>query len=76
LEPLRRGVYAGAVAYLDFWGNLDSCIAIRTVVWDKPHYYVQAGAGIVADSRPAREYRETRAKAGALIEAVSGEPQQ
>jgi anthranilate synthase component 1 len=72
LEKLRRGVYAGAVAYLDFWGNLDSCIAIRTVVKKGDTYYVQAGAGIVADSRPTREFRETEAKARALIQAVAG----
>jgi len=72
LESSRRGVYAGAVAYLDFWGNLDSCIAIRTVVKNDKHYYVQAGAGIVADSKPLREYRETESKAKALIEAVTG----
>jgi len=74
LEDIRRGVYAGAVAYLDFWGNLDSCIAIRTVVKNKKSYFVQAGAGIVADSKPAREFRETVAKSGALIEAITGEP--
>ncbi len=73
LEGERRGVYAGAVAYLDFWGNLDSCIAIRTVVRKGKRYYVQAGAGIVADSRPAREFRETRAKAGALLAALGVE---
>ncbi|MBD3258330.1 anthranilate synthase component I [candidate division GN15 bacterium] len=73
LEPLRRGVYAGAVTYLDFWGNLDSCISIRTIVKDGHEYHIQAGAGIVADSKPAREFRETEAKAGALIEAVAGD---
>jgi anthranilate synthase component 1 len=73
LEGLRRGVYAGSIAYLDFWGNLDSCIAIRTVVKRGEKYFVQAGAGIVADSVPTRESRETEAKAKALIEAVTGE---
>ncbi len=73
LEKERRGVYAGAVAYVDFWGNLDSCIAIRTVFRKGDTYYVQAGAGIVADSRPAREYRETVAKAGALLTALAGD---
>ncbi len=73
LEPLRRGVYAGSIAYLDFWGNLDSCIAIRTVVKKGKKYFVQAGAGIVTDSVPANESRETEAKAKALIEAVTGE---
>jgi anthranilate synthase component 1 len=72
LEKHRRGVYAGSVAYLDFWGNLDSCIAIRTVVKQDRDYYIQAGAGIVADSRPRREYQETVSKAMALIEAIKG----
>jgi anthranilate synthase component 1 len=73
LENLKRGIYAGSVAYLDFWGNLDSCITIRTVVKKQHSYFVQAGAGIVADSRPRREYDETKAKAAALIDAVTGE---
>lgn len=73
LEPLRRGVYAGSVAYVDFWGNLDSCIAIRTVVKSGSAYVVQAGAGIVADSVPIREYEETEAKARGMIQAVIGE---
>ena len=72
LEPYRRGVYGGTIAYLDFWGNLDSCIAIRMIVKKGAGYFVQAGAGIVADSRPRREFRETEAKAKALIEAVTG----
>lgn len=72
LENLHRGVYAGTIAYLDFWGNLDSCIAIRTIVKRANSYFVQAGAGIVADSKPRREFEETKAKAGALIEAVMG----
>jgi anthranilate synthase component I len=72
LEPYRRGIYAGSIAYLDFWGNLDSCIAIRTLVKRGKKYFVQAGAGIVADSKPAREYQETDAKARAIIEAVTG----
>ncbi len=70
LEKLRRGVYAGAVTYLDFWGNLDSCIAIRTVVKTGTTYFVQAGAGIVADSKPMREFRETWSKAQVVIDAV------
>lgn len=73
LESERRGVYAGSIAYLDFWGNLDSCIAIRTIVKDARRYYVQAGAGIVADSKPMREFRETEAKAKALIQAIVGD---
>jgi len=72
LENERRGVYAGSIAYIDFWGNLDSCIAIRTIVKHGRRYYVQAGAGIVADSKPAREFKETEAKARALVEAVIG----
>ncbi|UCC45556.1 MAG: anthranilate synthase component I [Candidatus Zixiibacteriota bacterium] len=72
LERHRRGVYGGSIAYLDFWGNLDSCIAIRTVVKKETKFYVQAGAGIVADSSPRREYNESAAKASAIIEAVTG----
>ena len=70
LEPSPRGVYAGAVLYLDFAGNLDSCIAIRTLVARQGKAILQAGAGIVADSVPAREYVETEAKAGALLRAI------
>ncbi len=70
LEPVRRGPYAGAVAYLDLAGNLDSCIAIRTLVARDGQAEVQAGAGIVADSVPEREHRETEDKARALLEAV------
>ena len=71
LEPVQRGPYAGAVAYLDLAGNLDSCIAIRTLVAREGRAEVQAGAGIVADSSPQREYDETVAKAEAVLEAVS-----
>jgi anthranilate synthase component 1 len=70
LERERRGVYAGAVGYLDFAGNLDFCITIRTVLIEDGHAYVQAGAGIVADSNPAAEYEETRDKARAVIRAL------
>jgi anthranilate synthase component 1 len=70
LEKHKRGVYAGAVGYIDFHGNLDSCIAIRTMLKKGNTVYVQAGAGIVADSRPAREYEETREKARALLAAI------
>ncbi len=71
LEPERRGVYSGALGYLDFSGNLDTCIAIRTIVVDQDgHASYQAGAGIVADSHPAREYQETLDKSGALREAI------
>jgi anthranilate synthase component 1 len=70
LEPDRRGIYAGGVGYLDFAGNLDFCIAIRTVVMDGAETSVQAGAGIVIDSDPAAEFEETRAKAQALVHAL------
>jgi anthranilate synthase component 1 len=70
LEKERRGVYAGAVGYLDFAGNLDCCITIRTVVMEHGHAYVQAGAGIVADSNPAAEYEETCDKARAVMTAL------
>lgn len=70
LEPTRRGIYAGAIAYLDFAGNIDSCIAIRTMVIKGSKAYVQAGAGIVADSVPENEWEETRNKAKALIKAI------
>lgn len=70
LEPSRRGIYAGAVGYLDFAGNLDFCIAIRTIVMAGSRTYVQAGAGIVADSNPTAEYEETRDKARALVRAL------
>ncbi len=70
LEPIRRGVYAGAVGYLDFAGNLDFCIAIRSIVMEGGRALVQAGAGIVADSNPAAEYEETRDKARAMMSAL------
>ena len=70
LEPSNRGLYAGAVGYLDFAGNLDFCIAIRTVIMSRGRAFVQAGAGIVMDSNPAAEYEETRDKARALIRAL------
>jgi anthranilate synthase component 1 len=71
LEPSRRGLYAGAVGYLDFAGNLDFCIAIRTITIRDGRARVQAGAGIVADSNPAAEYEETRDKARALLQALA-----
>ncbi|HXF48475.1 MAG TPA: anthranilate synthase component I [Verrucomicrobiae bacterium] len=70
LEPSRRGIYAGAIGYFDFSGNLDSCIAIRTVVCNGNRAYVQAGAGIVYDSVPEREYEETVSKAAGVLLAV------
>jgi anthranilate synthase component 1 len=71
LEPTRREIYAGAVGYLDFAGNLDFCIAIRTITIRNGRAHVQAGAGIVADSNPAAEYEETRDKARALLQALA-----
>jgi anthranilate synthase component 1 len=70
LEPHRRGLYGGAICYMDFRGNLDSCIAIRTMVLKDGTAYVQAGGGIVADSDPATEYAETQHKAKALMRAI------
>ncbi len=70
LEPTRRGVYGGSVLYADFAGNLDSCIAIRTVLMQDKQAYLQAGAGIVADSDPQREFEETENKARAVLRAV------
>ena len=70
LEPTRRGVYGGSVLYADFAGNLDSCIAIRTLVMNGKKAYLQVGAGIVADSDPATEYQETMNKAQAVLRAV------
>lgn len=70
LEPVARGIYGGAIGYLDFSGNLDVCIAIRTAVKKNNKVYVQAGAGIVADSIPESEYMECANKAEAVIEAV------
>jgi anthranilate synthase component 1 len=71
LEPTRRGIYAGAIGYLDFAGNLDFCIAIRTITMHAGRAFVQAGAGIVADSNPAAEFEETRDKARALLQAIT-----
>jgi len=70
LEPTRRGIYAGAVGYVDFAGNLDCCITIRTITMKDGRAYVQAGAGIVADSNPTAEFNETRDKASALLRAL------
>jgi anthranilate synthase component 1 len=70
LEPTRRGPYAGAVGYFSFSGNMDMAINIRTVVIKGRHAYIQAGAGIVADSEPKREYDETCNKARAMMKAV------
>ncbi len=70
LEPHRRGPYAGAVGYFDYGGNMDTCIALRTLVVSNGKAYVQAGAGIVADSVPELEYQETLNKARGLLKAV------
>jgi anthranilate synthase component 1 len=70
LEPDARGVYAGAILYMDYAQNLDSCIAIRTIVMRDGRAFVQAGAGLVADSVPEREYEETVNKARALLRAI------
>lgn len=70
LEPHRRGPYGGAVGYLDFTGHMDTCIALRTIVMMGRKAYVQAGAGIVADSVPASEYEETLNKARGLLKAI------
>ena len=70
LEPARRGVYGGSVLYADFAGNLDSCIAIRTLLMKGKKAYLQAGAGIVADSDPQREFEESKNKSKAVLRAV------
>ena len=70
LETVRRGPYAGAIGYLSYGGDLDTCICIRTVIVKDGMAHVQAGAGIVADSVPAKEYAETRNKAAALLRAI------
>jgi len=70
LEPTQRGVYAGAVGYIDFADNLDTCIAIRTLQLRDRTAYIQSGAGIVADSVPEKEYEETINKARALVKAI------
>ena len=71
LEPTARGPYAGAVGYVDFSGNLDTAIALRTMVGDGRTAWVQAGAGVVADSEPAAEYEECRNKAAAVLAAIA-----
>ncbi|MGD2110879.1 MAG: anthranilate synthase component I family protein, partial [Phycisphaerae bacterium] len=73
LETARRGVYAGAIGYFSVRGDMDMCIAIRTIVVHNRRGFIQAGAGIVADSEPDREFAETLAKASGLIRAVNAE---
>jgi anthranilate synthase component 1 len=70
LEPIKRGIYAGAVGYLGFHGDMDLAIAIRTAVLKNGQLYVQAGGGIVADSDPAAEWQETQNKARAVLRAA------
>jgi anthranilate synthase component 1 len=70
LESCRRNIYGGAIGYVDFSGNLDTCIALRTIVIKDSTAYIQAGGGIVADSQPEREREESMNKARALIRAV------
>lgn len=69
-EKAPRGIYGGAIGYIDFTGNLDACIAIRMAVKKNDQVYVQAGGGIVADSIPQKEYEESGNKARAVIEAI------
>ena len=71
VEGIKRGVYGGAIGYIDFAGNMDMCIGIRMAVLKDDHVYVQAGAGIVADSVPAKEYQEIQNKSRAVMEALS-----
>jgi anthranilate synthase component 1 len=71
LEPERRGAYSGTLGYVSFGGNLDMAITLRTIVIAEGTAYVQAGAGVVADSNPAREFDETLEKAGAMFAAIA-----
>ena len=70
LEPTQRGPYAGAIGYFDYSGGMDMCITIRTIVFRDSVAHIQAGAGIVADSVPEREYEETLSKARGLLKAI------
>jgi len=70
LEPQKRGLYAGAIGYFGYNGNLDTCIVIRTIVMKGKQVFIHAGAGIVADSDPASEYQETLNKARAMLKAI------
>jgi anthranilate synthase component 1 len=70
LEPAKRGPYAGAIGYVSFSGNMDTCITIRTILFAKERAWIQVGAGIVADSDPDREYQETLSKAAAMLRAI------
>lgn len=70
IEPTKRGPYGGATGYFDFFGNVNTCITIRTILLKGNDAYIQAGAGIVADSIPEREYEETLNKAKGLLKAI------
>ena len=70
LEPTKRGPYAGSIGYFDFSGNMDMCITIRTIIFKNKKAYIQAGAGIVADSDPVLEYKETLNKARGMFRAI------
>ncbi len=70
LEPTKRGPYAGCIGYFDFSGNMDMCITIRTIIFKNNKAYIQAGAGIVADSDPEKEYKETVNKAKGMFKAI------
>ncbi len=76
LEPARRGIYGGAIFYADFSGNVDSCIAIRTLFMEGEKGYIQAGAGVVADSVPQKEHEECANKAKAVVRAIERARQQ
>ena len=71
LEPVKRGIYGGAVGYLSWAGDMDTAIAIRTAVIKDGEVHVQAGAGIVADSAPALEWEETMNKARGMLRAIA-----
>ena len=70
MEPVRRAVYGGSVGYISFTGNMDMCITIRTILVKENTAYVQAGAGIVADSDPEKEFEETENKARGMLKAI------
>ena len=71
MEPVKRGPYAGAVGYIDFGGTMDTCIALRTAIITPGEVHVQAGAGVVADSVPSKEYQECLNKARAMLLAIA-----
>jgi len=70
LENRKRGLYAGCIGYFGFSGEMDTCITIRTIVFKGDQAYVQVGAGIVADSNPTEEYKETMNKAKAMLRSI------